>query len=278
MTQLMKRHASLAALLVGAALLSSCGDSALRDITGPVAPAAIKFFNFGVGAPGVNFYANTTKMTAIGSAGCSTPPLSEACTTTGVEATTGVAYGGVGAGGFYTGLEPGQYTLTGKIAAAGADKDRAISTVSATVVNGKFYSYYMSGIYDATAKTVDAFVVEDPFVPPTDFTVATVRFVNAISNANPMTLYGKATTTAPEIAIGGEVAYKGAGAFTTVPAGVYDLSTRYAGTTTSALTRPAVSFAAGRVYTITARGDITVAPSTACGAANRTCLDNTTNR
>ncbi|HMI47084.1 MAG TPA: hypothetical protein VK481_00275, partial [Gemmatimonadaceae bacterium] len=60
--------------------------------------------------------------------------------------------------------------------------------------------------------------------------------------------------------------------------GVYDLSTRNTGVATSALTRPGVSFVGGRVYTITARGDITVAPSTACAAANRTCLDNTLNR
>ena len=278
MTQPMKRHASLAALLLGVALLSSCGDTALQQITGPVSASAIKFFNFGVGAPGVNFYANSTKVTAIGSTNCATPPLSAACTTTGVEATTGVVYGAVGAGGLYTGIEPGQYTLTGRIAAA-TDKDLAIATVPLAIQTGKNYSFYLSGFYITATKVVDAFVVEDNFAEPTDFTVATVRFVNAISNANPMTLYGKnALTTAPEIAIGGEIAYKGAGAFTTVPAGVYDLSTRYAGATTNALTRPTVLFAGGRVYTITARGDITSVPSTACAPTNRTCLDNTTNR
>lgn len=276
MTRNMKRHSSLAALLVGAALLSSCGKEALQVITGPAAASGIKFFNFGVGSPAVNFYANETKATAILSTNCATPPLSEACTTTGVEATTGVAYGGVGAGGFYAGVEPGQYTLTGRIAAT-TDKNLTIAAVPATVQDGKFYSFYMSGIYNTTTKTVDSFLVEDPFVVPTDFSLATVRFVNAISNASPMTLYGKAANAA-EIAIGGEVAYKGAGAFTTIPAGAYDLSTRYAGSTGNALTRPTVSFNGGRVYTITARGDITVAPSTACAAANRTCLDNTANR
>jgi len=54
--------------------------------------------------------------------------------------------------------------------------------------------------------------------------------------------------------------------------------TRYAETVTNALTRPAVSFSGGRTYTITARSDITVARSTACGAANKACLDNTLNR
>jgi hypothetical protein len=94
-----------------------------------------------------------------------------------------------------------------------------------------------------------------------------------------MTLYAKNTTTGTEIAIGSEVAYKGAGTFTPAPMAVYDLSTRYAGSATNVITRTGVSFIGGRSYTVSARGDITVAPSaTACGNANRTCLDNTANR
>jgi len=150
--------------------------------------------------------------------------------------------------------------------------------VATTIADAKFYSFYMSGFYDATAKTVEGFVVEDPFVEPTDFTVATVRFVHAISNANPMTLYAKNTTTGTEVAVGVEIAYKGAGTFTALPAGAYDLSTRYTGLSTNALARPGVSFLGGRVYTITARGDITAASSATCGSTNKTCLDNTANR
>jgi hypothetical protein len=243
----MNRHSYIAALLFASAL-SACSKDPVRDISGPPPAASrIKFFNFGVNAPGVNFYAGATKMTAITSS------------TADVESTTGIAYGGVGAGGAY-------------------DKDLAISPLTATIEDGKYYSYYMSGIYNTTTKTVESFIVEDPVVPPTDFTVATVRFVNAISNANPMTLYAKNTVTNTEYAIGGEVAYKGAGAFTPIPTAVYDLSTRYTGSATNVMTRPGVSFVGGRVYTITARGDITVAPSTACGATNKTCLDNTLNR
>jgi hypothetical protein len=263
----MNRHSYIAALLC-AGVLSACSKDPVRDISGPPPAASrIRFFNFGVNAPGVNFYANTTKMTAITNS------------VDGVETTTGVAYGGVGAGGAYEAIAPGQYTLTGKIAAT-TDKDLAISPLTTTIEDGKYYSYFMSGFYDATAKTVDAFVVEDPVVPPTDFTVATVRFVHAISNANPMTLYAKNTLTPnTEYAIGAEVAYKGAGAFTAIPAGVYDLSTRYTGSATNAMTRTGVSFVFGRVYTVTARGDITVAATTtACGATNKTCLDNTANR
>jgi len=263
----MNRHSYIAALLC-AGVLSACSKDPVRDISGPPPAASrVRFFNFGVNAPSVNFYANTTKMTAIQNS------------TDGVEATTGVAYGGVGSGGAYAAIAPGPYTFTGKIAAT-TDKDLSISPLAATIEDGKYYSYYMSGIYNTTTKTVDAFVVEDPVVAPTDFSVATVRFVHAISNANPMTLYAK-STVAPntEYTIGAEVAYKGAGAFTAIPAGVYDLSTRYTGSATNAMTRTGVSFVFGRVYTVTARGDITVAATpTACGATNKTCLDNTANR
>jgi hypothetical protein len=260
----MTRYASIAALLF-ASLLTACGEKEVQSLTGIDPQARVRFFNFGVNAPSVNFYANDTKMTAIQS-------------TTGTESTTGIAYGGVGAGGAYSSIAPGQYALTGRIAAA-TDKDLAISSVNATIEDGKYYSYYQSGFYNTTTKAVDAFVVEDDFsVQTTDSTLTTVRFVNAISNANPMTLYAKNTSTAVETAIGGEVAYKGASTFVNLPAGVYDLSTRYTGSSTNVLTRPAVSFVGRKVYTITARGDITVAPTTTCGSANRTCLDNTANR
>jgi hypothetical protein len=260
----MTRHTSIAALLL-ASLLSACGTKEVQSLTGTQPQARVRFFNFGVNAPSVNFYADATKMTAVQS-------------TTGAESTTGIAYGGVGAGGAYSSLEPGAHTLSGKIAAA-TDKDLAIASVNTTVEDAKYYSFYMSGFYNTTAKTVEGFVVADDFPVSTDSTVATVRFVHAISNANPMTLYAKNTTTSVETAIGAEIAYKGAGAFVTVPAGAYDLSTRYAGSATNVLSRTAVSFVGRKVYTITARGDITVAPTTTgCAAANKTCLDNTANR
>ena len=256
----MNKHTSIAVLLC-AAVLSSCGTKMVRDITGPFPTARIKFFNFGVNAPGVNFYANTTKVTAISS-------------TTGSENVLGTTYGNPGAGGFYSAIAPGQYALAGTIAAA-TDKDLAIAKVNTTIADGKFYSFYMSGFYDPTAKTVEGFVVEDPFVAAIDYSVAYVRFVHAISNANPLTLYAKSTTTGTEIAVGSTVSYKTAGAFTALPNDVYNLSTRYAGSSTNTISRPAVSFIAGRVYTIGALGDITVVSTT---AANRPRLDNTANR
>jgi hypothetical protein len=246
----MNRYRSLALFLGAAAALSSCDENAVQEIAGPAPGARIKFFNFGVNAPAVNFYADNTKMTAISS-------------TSGTESTTGVTYGNVGSGGLYGGI------------AAATDKDLPISSVQMALDAGKNYSYYQSGFYNSTAKTVDAFIVEDPFIEEFDYSVAYVRFVNAISNADPMTLFITHSTTADVVTVGGPVAYKAAGAFTAVPSGVYNLATRYTDSTTNAISRTNVSFVAGRIYTITSRGDITVTSTT---ATNRPFLDNTLNR
>ena len=256
----MNNYRSLAALLC-VAMFAGCAKNGVQDITGPIASSRIKFFNFGVNAPSVNFYANDTKMTAISS-------------TSGAESVLGVAYGSVGSGGFYSAIAPGQYAFSGRISAA-VDKDLSVSKVTGTIADGKSYSFYLSGAYDPTAKTVEGFLVEDPLTATIDFTVAYVRFVNAIPNAAPMTLYAKNTTTLAEVAVGSAVAYKSAGVFTALPNGVYDISTRFAGVETNAISRTAVSFSAGRVYTIGARGDITVTSTT---AASRPILDNTANR
>ena len=256
------RYISLAGLL-GAALLTACDfeKNAVQDIAGPAPAASIKFFNFGVGAPGVNFYANDIKMTAISSA-------------TGTESTNGVTYGNAGAGAFYTGINPGAYAISGKIAAA-TDKDLAISNVSATLADGKYYSYYQSGIYNTTAKTVDAFIIEDP-LPALDFSKAYVRFVNAVSNSQPMVLSVTNTSVAGSapLAIGSAVAYKSAGDFVGVQGNAtYNLAVRVAGAATDAISRTGITFETGRVYTITARGNMTVTTGTTAPF-----LDNTANR
>lgn len=270
----MKTQYKILALLC-AAMLAGCGSEGVQDITAPELDGArIKFFNFAVGAPGVNFYANDLKVTAVTSSSCSilTDANREQCTTTGGESTTGTNFGGVGSGGNYAQIAPGQYTFSARIAAA-TDKNLAISTVSATLEVGKAYSFYQSGFYDPETKTADAFIVEDPVIPNFDWSVAYVRFVNAISNSEPMTLSVTDPNTGAEQAMGGAVAYKNAGVFTAVPAGVYNLGTRTADAASNAISRASVSFLAGRVYTITARGDIEATTGTAVPF-----LDNTTNR
>src|SRR6266550_5423579 len=175
MTKHMNRSLMLAAL-AAAAVCTGCEKNTVQVLPlDSLQASRIKFFNFGVNAPGVNFYANDVKMTAILSA-------------TGSEATTGVTYGTVGNGGAYSSIAPGAYTMTGRIAAA-TDKDLSIASINATIADGKRYSLYMSGFYNTTAKTSDGFVVEDAYPAQIDYSVAQVRLVHAIANANALTLY-----------------------------------------------------------------------------------------
>jgi len=275
----MRIHRSLVALL-GVAALAACGDKAERSIDAPVpTTSAIRFFNFGVNAPAVQFYADDQKITAATSASCQAaknPPVTATdslCLTVGIQSTGGVAYGQVSSGSLYNGMDAGQYTFNGRIMTANGPTT-TISSVPAKLESGKFYSYYQSGFYNTTTKTTDAFVVEDVLPTTIDWNNTLVRFVNTISNSQPMTLFAINTTTKSETALGSTVAYKAAGAFTTLAPGIYDLQARTAGGTV-AITRTNVQFLAGHVYTISSRGDMTVTSTT---AANRPFLDNTANQ
>jgi hypothetical protein len=271
---IMRTFRSILMLLLAAATLTACDKNAVGLLDDPDAGngANVKFFNFSVGSPQVNFYVNDKKVTAISATGCYL--LDDAnrqqCLTSGSESTSGVAYGSAGHSGsaWYSDVAAGQVTISGKIAAA-TDKNLAIANLQSNVEAGKFYSYYLSGIYNTTAKTSDAFIVED-VMPPADFTVAYVRFVNASSTTQPMTLFVTNRTTLAESAIGGPVAYKSGSAFVAVPVGSYDLATRTAGSATNVFTRAQIAFSAGRAYTIAARGNT--------ATASTMLLDNTANR
>ena len=279
------RHISIA-ILLGATVASACGifdENAVQNIVGPTATTSrIKFFNFSVNSVGVNFFANNVKVSAVGSSACTPTPtvdsLKAKCLAAGQESATGVVYGtctaglcsgGTVGGGLYAGIAPGQYTLTAKMAA----KDTVVGTVTQTIDANKYYSFYLSGIYNTTTKTADAFVVEDA-LPTTavDYTIAHVRFVNAVSNAAAdLTLYAMSTTATPtETAVGAAVAYKGAGSFITLAPGLYNLRARATGAGTDLITRNNVNFVAGRIYTVTVRGSAVTA--TTLG------LDNTENQ
>lgn len=249
------------ALILLATAVAACEKNAVQDLTGPLPSAQVKFYNFSVGAPGVNFYANEMKMTAITSA-------------SGEESTVGVNYGGVGAGDRYVAITPGQYTLSGRISAT-TDKDLPISSVATPIADGKRYSFYQSGIYNTATKTADAFIVEDNFPAAIDWSVSLVRLVHGISNAGPLVLSAVNTETGVETPIGGQVSYRSAGAFAALPPGLYNLTARYPGSSASVIVRTNVGFVPGRVYTIGARGDITVTSTT---AATRPFLDLTVNR
>ena len=246
------------------ALLAACSmdKNAVQTISGPAPGSAVKFYNFSPGAPNVNFYANDTKVTAVSSS-------------SGVESTSGTAYGSVATGGFYTALTPGQYTITGRITAT-TDNGLAIASAPTALADGKYYSFFLSGPYNTATKKSDFFILEDAAPPAqVDYAFAYVRFVNAISNSVPMTLYAKNTTSGAELPVGGSVAYKSAGALTPIPIGPYDLIARVTGSSANTITLAAVGFSPGRVLTITARGDMTISSTT---AATRPILTSSTDR
>jgi hypothetical protein len=273
----MRLHRPFTALL-GLIALAACEKNAVRDITAPMPAARILFFNFAVGAPGVHLYADDAKVTATAFSACSAaknPPETSndtLCLEQGRQSTLGVNYGGVAAGGRYSGLDAGARTIQARLA---SDQATVVSSVQANVQQGKHYSYYQSGFYSATTKSAESFLVEDDLSPTINWSVATVRFVNAMSNAEPMTLYATNAETGEEHAIGGTVAYASASPFTQLAEGSYDLSTRYANGTSNVIVRSGIGFDVGRTYTITARGDITVTSTT---AANRPFLDFSVNR
>lgn len=252
-------------LLSAAASLLACEKNATQidDVTVPAQGARITFANFGVNAPQVHFFANDQRLTATGSAANLPSPV-------------GLAFGAVSGGGVYRLVAPGQYTLTARLSdTATANRDVVVASVAASLADGKSYTFYTSGIYDATARRADAFVVEDPISDRYNWTVGTVRFVNAISNSQPMQLFARNTTTSTEVPIGGPIAYKSAGTYVTLEPGSYDLFVRAPGGTATLISRTQVSFIGGRTYTVSARGDMTVTSTT---AVNRPFLDNTVNR
>ena len=253
----MIRPIALAALL-GASALAACQKYDIEDPTASLPGSSVLFFNFGVGTPpsGVNFYADTTRVT-------------------GVAVNKGVTYGGVALGGLYSGLAPGTYTLSGRIADT-TYNNHPVASVSTAIADGKSYSFYLSGSYNAADTMVDAFVVEDPIPTTLVDTMAYVRFVNAIGNADSLRLYVRLngdTVTADWMSVDSVVTYKNAGPFTALLAERYDLAARLPDSTTNTFTRTGVAFVGGHVYTVTARGDMTVA-----SGSTAPYLDNTENR
>lgn len=264
----MKRLHIFKAIILLSALISSCKKDGINEIetTTTDGGGQIKFFNFGVNSPSLNFYANNGKVSAIVSA-------------IGTEATTGLAYGSVFPATNYSLLAAGAYTFKGSVPAlAATDPNVTVATLPGSIDAGKFYSLYTCGFYNTTAKTTDAFLIEDK-IPADNAASANVRFVNTISNATSgFDLVVKNTTTLAELVVARNVAYKTGSEFSLVPNGVYEVYARYPNGTVNIITRngtSVVSFIAGRTYTISSRGDMTVTGAT---ATNRPFLDNTSNR
>ena len=265
-----KIYIGLTALLLSTALFS-CKKNGIQVIDQPISltdNAQIKYFNNSVGSPSVNFYANDTKVTGI-------------LSTTGVEGAT--AFAGVYPQTGYSALPGGAYVFKAQIASsATTDANLAIATTqSATLTNTKFYTLFLSGIYNTTSKSADSFVLED-VLPAYDINFTYVRLVNTISNApQAFDLYMKNTTipNATEVRVASNIAYKSGSAFVSVPEGNYELYIRYpSSATTNVISRngsSVVNMLGGKVYTLVTRGDMSIASTT---AATRPQIDFTANR
>ncbi|SMD04843.1 DUF4397 domain-containing protein [Pedobacter nyackensis] len=237
-------------LSVVALLFSSCEKNAVQVIDSLPNGPFVRGYNFAVNGPSVNFYVNDTKISATNS-------------TTGIEATTGVAYAGIfPANNNYLSLSNTGSVVFKTIipSKASANPGVVIATVPATIEAGKYYSLFTSGVYDATAKTTSGFILEDA-LPAPDTSVAYVRFVNTVPNAtNGFDLKAVNTTILNQVVIAPVIAYKAASGFTKVPNGVYNLTSVSANVPANyTITRNTVSFSKGFVYTIASRGSVTVA-------------------
>jgi hypothetical protein len=264
-----KIQIAITAVLLSA-LFYSCKKDTVQVIDESIDASTpkIKYFNFGVNTPSVNFYANNVKVSA-------------ALSATGVESTAGVNNGSVYPASNYSLLSAGAYTFEARLpSTVTTDANLSINSFNGMLESNKSYSFYLCGLY--TAKKADAFIVEDK-LPPVDNNKAYVRFVNTVPNATSnMSLFVHDVTAAAgtDLPVATGIAYKGASEFVAVPVGVYELYARYpSAPTVNVISRngtSTVAFVGGRVYTIGSRGDITV--STAGTATNRPLIDVTSNR
>ncbi|TKC12427.1 DUF4397 domain-containing protein [Pedobacter polaris] len=262
----MKRKHIILAVILLSTIIYSCKKNAVQEISGPVSGAQVKFFNFALNGPSVNFYANNLKISAVTSA-------------TGVEFASGTNYSLVfPATNNYAVIAPGTYNLKSVTpTTAAVNPNTIISSLSKNIEDGKFYSLYTCGLYNTTAKTSDAFILDDA-LPPIDTSTAYVRFVHVSYNANPFDFIMKNTTTLVETTVATNVAFKTGSAYAKVPSGVYDLILRYPNTTTPIVIRTAVGLVKANTYSFSLRGDITIPYTAAATVVNRPFIDNTPNR
>ena len=237
----------------------SCKEEAVLNINEPIVGARVKLYNFAINAPTVNFYSSDTKISAVLSA-------------TGVESINGVSFGNVYPTIGY-GLSPEGQRLFKAITPSTittTTPNMTIATVSAEVVNDKFYSVFVSGIYNTTYKKAEMFVVEDNFPKGLDTAATYIRLVNTVFNTSTLKAVLTRTTTVTgqpnlveNFTLADAVPYKGASPFMAFKPGAYSITVTDA-TTGKVVSRAAISLLRERVYTLALRGNlITGAPAPA---------------
>ncbi len=254
-------------LLLGiCTVIAACkdGKEAVPDITKPITGAKIRLYNFAYNSPGVNFYANQQKISAVTSAN-------------GSEAVGGVAFGGTYPANQYALTPAGQTTFKAQTSSTNLTMPNAVlTTVDKNVEEGKYYSLFTSGVYNATTKTTEGFIVEDIFPKVADTAQANIRIVNSGFNTSTLSMILTLTkvtngvTRIDTVNIASGVPYKSASPYVGFRPGAYaivvtDLASG------KKVTRAATTFLTDRVYTLALRGNlITSVPAP--------FIDNTVNR
>lgn len=237
-------------------LFSACGDQhTFPDIVrAPLSDhGQVRFYNFVINGPTVNFYANGVKSTGITS-------------TTGQEAANGVGWGGTHPNIGYVEIPAGSnvniesITPKNMLIPASNPNNYEPGIVSSSLIIPeieplKQYSVYLSGYWDKVNKKSKSFYIKDE-MPGVDTASTFIRFVNSGVEAagNLKFVVTNRDTLIGTIMIDDKVPYGGASKFIAVPYGTYNV--KIYTISGDSLIRNGLALSPDRVHTFALRGDI----------------------
>ena len=270
----MKNYLNIIIGVIGLLGLVSCGDKdvIIKEYTRePGTEAQVRFYNFGISAPSINFYANGKKVTATQSL-------------TGEMAPTGVSFGGTYPSLGYVEIEPGSnITISSKTPTTLAiptnntnnyEQDKQVSSVNVSSLESKKrYSLFIAGYFDKNTHTAESFIISDD-LPPSDTSKVFIRFVNSgVAEAGTLSIKVsrmEGTTVLTEDIVDPALAFKTATPFVAFPYGTYKF-TIIPSNATNRIWERTISLNRDRVHTIAVRGDLR-------NTSPAPLLDNTQNR
>lgn len=159
-------------ILACASFLTACEKGELVETTeyekiaiGDAKYSYVKFLNVTPGSPVSNYYLNGIKISA-------------ALSSSGVE-NAGYTYNGIFPGLGYATVIPGSQKLTAKIIPS-ATLDANLEVLNTTVnpAAGKYYTYFTSGQYSTTNKTLGTILAVEDVRPALDTSSVFIRFIN----------------------------------------------------------------------------------------------------
>jgi hypothetical protein len=151
----------------------------------------------------------------------------------------------------YAALPAGTYNV--KVVPSGAGPGSAVIEADLSLFYNRDYTVVAVNLLDR----IEALVLEDTNRPlsPKD---SRVRFLHASPDAPPVDV---AVSDGGPILFG-DISFRELGDYIKVPAGLYDLEVRVAGTSTVALPLPGIELEGGKTYTVYATGEATTIPAT----------------